>query len=302
MPITRRSLLHSLAALPAAASLKAVAAAPCSVTQPAPTSIFVIFAGPWLIFESEPGGPTLTALTIGATLDDAANDFVHSCAMQTWFCQTQLSETSLPANDQWSATAHDYDNSQKFSAVMAAAFGNQKVAWIPKGCDSACRPGDRSVVVPVPTNMYFAGILCNATVSGPGVLKQDNVRPHVVTILEYASLKGSAPSLTLTRGLSGQTVTFSPGAHLLFRMQHTGDGPSELQHVQDAFGHLQRRMSMGGSLKYSIHTDTSYDLGSDDGFQELELRLDPVFGPGGVHHHSSKYANCCGTGILSGGG
>lgn len=302
MPITRRSLLHSLAALPAAASLKALAEPPCTVSPPAPSSIFVLFAGPWLVSESAPGLPTLTALTVGPTLDDAAHNFVHSCAVQTWACQTKLSETILPCNEQWSAVASGYDDSQPFAAVMVKAFDAQTTAWIPAGCTSACQPGDRSVVVPVPTSIYFAGILKNATVSGSGILKQNDVHPHVVTILEYASVQGSAPTLTLTKGASGQTVTFSPGAHLLFLMRHTGQAQDELQHVRDAFGHLQRRMSRGDDLTYTIATDTSYTLGANDGFLPIEMGLDPSLAPGAVHPRSSTFANCCGSGLILGGG
>ena len=302
MPVTRRSLLRSLAALPLAQSLKAATAPVCSVTQPAPSSVFVLLAGPWLVFESAPNSPTLTALTVGTTLDDATIPFVHSCAVQTWFCQTKLAETVLPAGQQWSFEAANYDNSKPFATVMSNAFSNQNVAWVPTGCTSACQPGDRSVVVPVPTNMYFAGILKNATVSGPGVLKQDNVRPHVVTILEYASKGGSAPTVTLTAGPYAQPVTFTPGAHVVFVMRHTGNAPDELQHVRDAFGHLQRRMSKGSSLSYNIQTDTKYDLGQTDGFLPTEMGLDPAMAPGAASSKSTTFANCCGTGLLSGGG
>jgi hypothetical protein len=319
MPITRRSLLQTLGALPAAWSFNAFAQeieekkTGCSVKKPSPTSIFVLFEGPWLIFPSRDDG-WLTAVTIGTALDDDVAGFKHSCAVETWFCNTRLSETELPAGHQWTMTGAGFDDANSFGDVMTKAFDGCKNngAWISKQSPIAtCHPGDRSVVLPVPTHIHIAGFLKNATVDGDGYLEKSGVNPHIVTILEYVPTGNPLHTfLSLVRSNSCEGYKFTSGAHLIFRLQHSGE-MDEVTHIKAAFAHLQGHVSSGSHIAFNMKSgsDTGYLTGDNYGFTPLEMGLDPKH----CEHvpvdklpndcpRQNNFANCCGGGIIVGDG
>lgn len=275
-----------------------------------PEPIYVLFEGPWWIFESAPGFPTLTAVTVGAQMDDEEQKFVHSCLVATWHHGEPTSSTTLPAGDQWFIRARDY-RPKPFSSVIANAYADQNIAWIPTGCSSHVYPGDRSVILPVPTSMHFAGILKNAKVSGKGILQKDNVPPHVVTILKYEPkfCGEDSPSITLHQGDCCQPIRMEAGTHLIFRLRHTGMmGPTDsADHVTQAFTHLRTHLSKGDSIGFQFTGDSSFDLGDSQGLSFDELGLDPdghgKHGPMAESDFmSGEFANCCGGGGASGGG
>ena len=277
-------------------------ATPTAEKHPSPHSIYVLFEGPWLIFESGPGYPTLTAVTLGDALDNASREFLHTCAVQTWHRDRQLSETQLPVGEQWTIWARNYKQPDTCGDVFDTAYKGQNFAWIPTGCTSEVHVGDRSVVLPLPTCIHAAGILKNAQATGD-ILEGHGARPHVVTILEYAPdpKDGSKLSLSLHKGSCYEDYEFSPGAHLIFRLRHRGN-VDELQHVSDAFEYLKGHLSEASSINFEICTDTSYDPGDSSGFTDAELGLgmSRQMEPRGLHNDT--FANCCGGGIVLGGG
>ena len=282
--------------------------------------IYVLFEGPWLLFESAPGLPTLTAVTVGAQMDNEQAGFVHSCAVQTWHDGEQVSETTLPCGDQWIIRASNY-RTRKFTRVMADAFDDQPIAWIPKGCNSHAYPGDRTIVLPIPTSMHFAGILRSASASGSGILSTTPANPHTVAILKYMpEISGdSAPALTLYQGDSGLSYSLEAGNHLVFRLQHTGlmTMDTNREHVTQAFTHLRSHLSVGDSIGFQFDGDSAYYLGDAQGLSFDELGLDPndMVPPNDngtpnpmpmpmavASPHDGRFANCCGGGGVSGGG
>lgn len=274
--------------------------------------IYVLFEGPWLIFESAPGLPTLTAVTVGAQMDDANHGFVHSCDVLTWYHGEQVSSTTLPAGDQWYIRARKY-RPRKLSRVIADAYDDQPIAWVPTGknCNSHVYADDRSVVLPVPTSMHFAGILESASVTNDTLLATSPISPHVVTILKYKPVIGDedAPSLTLYLGDCSRPVSLEPGTHLIFRLKHTGmdmSKPTSKDHVTQAFTHLKSHLSKGDSLGFNFDGVSTYKLGDSQGlsFEELGLNPDdhdPDGTRGNLSMFDGTYANCCGGGGFSGG-
>jgi hypothetical protein len=275
--------------------------------------IYVLFEGPWLIFESAPGLPTLTAVTVGAQMDDEQHNFVHSCAVLTWYHNEQVSSTALPAGDHWFIRGCNYQT-RKLSRVIADAYDDQNIAWISKkSCSSHAYPGDRSVILPVPSSMHFAGILEYASVTGGGLLASDPkpVSPHVVTILKYMPEIGGkvAPSLTLHQGDCSRHLCLEAGTHLIFRLRHTDmmmDQPDSKDHVTQAFSHLKAHLSNGELLQFDFNGKSTFKLGDAQGlgFEELGLNpddYDPDGSRGNQTVFNGTYANCCGGGGFSGG-
>jgi hypothetical protein len=295
-----------LGVLPIAYSLKsnAQAAGLQARAHPSPQSIFVIFEGPWLIYQSDRVGNPLIAVSAGTTMS------THSCGFQTWHDAKQLSEIAFPGGVEWNISAFDYDPSTSFDKAFSDSYGRSrggdKFVWVTgTGKSGAGGPvvtgqsGDRTVVLPLPSHVYVGGFLKTAKVSGSsaGVLKDDGVQPHVVTIFEYAPTVGKTVAVSLKMEDSGQIVTFMPDAHLVFRMKHCGDCKDELQHVKDIFAFLTSHISLGqSSIQFDI-SDTSYRSGSNtDGIGDLEMGLK-------FTHDCSRqdtFANCAGGGMIVG--
>jgi hypothetical protein len=308
MSITRRSLLHMLGVLPVAYSLKsgAQASGMQAGAHPSPKSIFVIFEGPWLIYQSDRPGKPLIAISAGTTMP------MHSCGFQTWNDAKQVSETAFPAGVEWNISALSYNPPTSFEKVFSDSYGRyrggDKFVWVTgTGREGAGppvvtgQPGDRTVVLPLPSHVYVGGFLTTAKVSGSssGILKDDGVevQPHVVTIFEYAAPVHKTVSVSLKMGDLGQTTTFMPNAHLVFRMRHSDSCGDEVKHVKEVFKFLTSHISLGQSSILFDLSDTSYRHGSNtDGIGDDEMGLK-------FTHDCSKqdtFANCAGGGMIVG--
>jgi hypothetical protein len=325
MFITRRSILRSIAATPAAYclathSLWALAPQPCTST----TSAFVILEGPWLIWQ-DPSTSYLKALSFG--------DAGHDCEISTQTCAgPSTGMGSLDGGSPGTVTATNaqaptikppytafqtlFNTSSSANATSTDAGDN--FAWVTgHGTPSVTvQPWDRTLTFnKLPTNVHTAGFLAHATVtSSGGVLALENVHSHIATILEYAPSSGANVSLALA-GPTSKTIT--GGEHLIFRMVHAADCDEsmELCHIQCAFMGLAERVSINGQnnlLQMTITTDTSYHSGQDvAGFADKELGLNPppsVLCPPATlakiassrKMFSDSFANCAGGGIIVG--
>jgi hypothetical protein len=306
MSITRRSLLHTLGALPVAFSLNSAQAAGLQGRDtPSPKSIFVIFEGPWLIYQSDPIDKTLIALSAGITMP------MHSCGVQTWHQGEQLSEIPFFAGAAWNISASHYNPATDFKTLFSDPYGRgrsgDKFVWVTgTGRDAAGtpmvtgQPGDRTVVLPLPSRAYVGGLLKTAKASGtsPGILKDDGVQPHVVTIFEYVPQdQVNKVEVSLKMGDPGRTIAFMPDAHMVFRMSHSNSCGDEVKHVQETFQFLTSHISIGQSSIQLDIQDTSYRSGSNtDGIGEAEMGLK-------FTHDCSRqdtFANCAGGGMIVG--
>jgi hypothetical protein len=231
--------------------------------------------------QSDRVGKPLIALSAGTTMP------THSCGFQTWHDAKQLSETSFPAGAEWNISALNYNSSASFTKAFSDSYGRyrggDKFVWVTGTSKDGTgtpgvtgQPGDRTVVLPLPSQVYVGGFLKTANVRGSsaGVLKDDGVQPHVVTIFEYAPPVRKTVAVSLKMGDSGQTVAFMPDAHLVFRMRHSNDCKDELKHVKETFKFLTSHISLDQSSILFDISDTSYRRGSNtDGIGDTEMGL-----------------------------
>lgn len=321
MFVTRRFLLRSIAALPAAYYLGATAplwAAPhdCNST----TSVFVILEGPWLIWQDETDTSHIKALTFG--------DQSHMCSVSQQTCGGTPS--NLGQLDAYARATVDItgSSSNSFQSILqASSHANAKstdpgddFVWITgQGKPSIqTQPWDRIITLTAPTAVHTAGFLKYATVasSSSSVLAHENVHSHIATILEYAPVEGQTVQLSLggmthRRHAKVHATPIVGGQHVVFRMVHTTecDQSMELCHIQCAFMGLAERVSISGKsnlVAMSIKNDSSYNSGADvNGFGDDELGLHPPKKPlcstvTSRVNHNDTYANCAGGGIMVG--
>jgi hypothetical protein len=308
MLVTRRSLLRTLAALPAVCSLRAFADDyPMCPTTPAPaTSAFIFLEGPWLIFPT--ANNTLTALSMDASQDQPCT-FSHLCEFSEWHSGNPIPNSIEPVvpGVPWNGRASSHGN---FDQVFDDAFTNrQKFIWAEGERNVVPKGGERSIVLTVPTAVHIAGILTHVTASAPGnYLRQSGVKAHVTTILQY----NQPVSLTHT----GKTKQIGLGYQGVFAMYHDGSDP-EAPHIQMGFQFLKDRLpSSPPDFKLSDIPDTFYTCGDSLGFSNEQLGLytepfarlhkqipehkpDATTGP--VCLMNFDYANCCGGTIVTGG-
>ena len=312
MSITRRSLLHSLAALPVIHSLDSLSLIQAASDgrkakdTPSANSVFVLFTGPWLIFQSS--GNVLTALTIGSTSK------MHRCVLEGWSSATGASVGTLlqdvtPGTPLRLSPA-GFSQPDDFVNAFSQPFGYDPIAWIDTSTAQISTPAitvlpvDRSVVLDLPTKIYTGGFLLGATVkeTKSGVLHQKNgashvssVNPHVITILEYAPDDGKSVSLSVP-GVANPSV---PGDHLIFRLQHQGDCDDELGHIRCAFDYLTAHINTSYPLVTLAVSNTKYGKGDHvDGISEQEMGLCTVACT--RQSKDNTYANCAGNSLIVG--
>lgn len=316
MSISRRSLLRSLAALPAASSLTGLGQeATHSHANPCPSvpasSIFVLFEGPWLIYQSDPSNKLLTALTVGKSMP------IHLCDVQRYRDCAVKPLSGLPSNlpeaTSWTLNPANSSSAKDFTTAFANPFAYDQFPWVSKASlidphsPVIPNPDDRSVTLPLPTGIYVGGLLLYAQVkeSVSGLLEANNVPPHIVTIFEYAPLTGSTSpvSMSLNTGDPTKPVQFTAGDHLVFRMRHSQcfTTPVELKHVQATFQNLVSHFkSRQSPLSLDINTDTDYRAGEHiAGIAESEMGLKHAK-PIARCPLQDTYANCAGGGIIVG--
>ena len=318
MSINRRSLLRSMAILPAACyvggrrMLWAQGAQGCQ----SPTSVFVLLEGPWVL--SQQNG-SLNAFTTG----DSKN---HTCAVELWTCANKKAVWTDLAGGTPVALSGSFQTTDYGTLVTNAFNTNQRVnpdpkdnfAWVP-GATVTAPSSSRQLTLPMPSGMHTAGFLFYADVHSKGskkVLKAESIRAHITTILEYAQTDPTHPaSMTYAPPSGNQTV--APGQHLIFRLEHTTMG-DELKHIMKVFDDNQRNITVSSSsdlTELKIATDASYNLGNDTaGFSSSELGFDDLLAhtsttaaakatqkkSGVAHPADTTYANCAGGGIIVG--
>jgi hypothetical protein len=305
MPITRRSLLQTLGALPAAWCFRTLPAVgqtpkPCPTTPaPSPNSIFVLIEGPWLIFPNpskNSNANTMTALTVGYSLDHpGTGPFRHECVFQRWNNgHPQGGPVPIDPDHPWTITSSA--TPARFADVISDAWNKSDgFVWAYQENSLQTQTGDRSLSLQVPTRIHIAGIQRDATVSGQELFDQP-VKPHVVTILQYDPPASGKLSLTVSGGIQ---QIFNPGDQLVFRMRHLPKDQNvnaELQHVHDSFDFIRKRLSNGNTIRLQI-TDTDYYCGDSDGFSDEEMGLHRL----DERHAVAEYSNCCGGSIIGGG-
>ena len=319
MSTTRRTILRTIASLSAAHSLSGFAFA-TPPRKPRPTSIYVLFEGPWLFY---PTGNDMTALSAGESIPP----YMHNC----------LYGLCTP-NDKHLKNPLTFDNGQTFTLLASNAaraasfndafqtpFASEPFLWI-QGQSPYVTPRafDRIVTLPLPSRIYVAGKLKTAVVTAgtqnlkPPTSGLSQVRPYVVTILEYAPTGTSPVSLTLNTAQQAPR-TFTPNDRLTFRLIHQMTGPitpaEDAKHVKDAFDDLMSRVTAPGAAVQIAPTDSACDVGTDtDGFDQDEMGIDPSGTldrkpqtpthnrttrrnqAGKINLFSSSYANCAGGG------
>jgi hypothetical protein len=265
-------------------------------TQPNPTSIFVLFEGPWIIDQLSQGvlrATTFKNLPVSKEMGMEHNcvvGFGDSAGNLTSPIGTGQPDLMLPGGATWCITtpvplisqqkqiADLFDvpfNKPAYSNVFVYAPNEDKSM-----CVTPCAGEDRVVLFPTPDNVYMAGPLLSGTVNDaePSVLKYDpngkSVMPFVTAIFEYT--KQSGADLTLTMGGSAE-VPLTEGKHLVFRMVHHDDGMTERQnrdHIADSFEALWSRVGMTGSPSLSGITAVGAVTGNNiAGFSDYELGL-----------------------------
>jgi len=343
MTVTRRTIIRNLAALsalPLAAEFgKGLAFAMGGSTPPTlpdPTSIFVMFEGPWIIDQFKTG--TLRATSFDKTINEGATGTAsHLCAVG--FSEsngnlvypagsTTASTLTLPAPGNWVISPKSALQSQTNTLVelFDAQFNdpnNNVFAYIRKQ-NMTVNPwaNDRTVLFPTPDKVYVGGRLVPGLLSGAqgvaGITDNSSVlatsgsdspMPYVTVIFEY---KGPNPtSLSLSTGSTN--ISLVSGQHFIFRMRHQHANlptPSEdAQHIEDAFATLLQRV--GGTGNKSLPTlnvangnyvENSYPDNFTDA--EMGLGMAPM---SRLHPRSGRkpfydtYSNCCGGGIVLGG-
>ena len=309
MSITRRSFFHTLSTLPLAFSLggcrKGEVSTPKVAAQPpvpSPKSIFVVFAGPWLIYQSDEANKTLTALTV----DDSMAG--HRCVVQKFLNGAVDSAATYPdllsdtvgANIKTSSAAMADD----FVTAFASPFSYDSFTWV-RYTDGLDKPvikrvddKERIVTLPLPTGVYVGGFLQHAIVSEniPKTLKNGDAQAHVVTIFEYAPSNGKPVSLDLTLPGGANPYTFKAGDHLVFVVQHE-PCDDEVSHVKMTFDFLTRHFTENPLKPIAFSkNDTQYFTGDHtDGIGDAEMGLGYIPCP-----RNTDYANCAGSSIIVG--
>ena len=293
MSITRRSLLRSMAAIPVASCLEALPLwAQNTQGCDSPTSIFVLLEGPWVIWQDS---GKLRAFTTSDTS-------MHDCKVELWTCEKKKRDLPVLKPGPAASSSGTFQSTDYGKLLQDALDRNNtpnisqdNFAWIREAVvkqDNA----DRNLCLPMPTALHTAGFLKHATVKSTvsQVLKQENVHPHVTTILEYAQTDPLHPI-----PLVYATHRVAPGQHLIFRMEHYSSGgtSAEIDHMKKVFQSNQRHVCRDGKtnlidIYFDNNPDTSYDIGIETAsFKDLELGLAVRF---------SDYANCAGNTLIVG--
>ena len=279
MSITRRNLLRTIASLSAAHSLSGFAFAP--PTKPKATSIYVLFEGPWLFY---PTGNEMTALAAGESIPPYMHDCLYGLGTPN---NKNIKDPKIFDNGKtFAANVTNAARANSFTEAFQVPFATDPFLWITGQAPYVTpRTYDRVVTLPLPSKIYVAGKLKTAAVTqGTQSLKPPatgplaDIRPYVVTILEYAPSGPAHVGLTLTD--SATPRIFTPNDHLIFRLMHKSMGPGtpadDAKHVKDAFDDLIARVTTTGTPLQIAPTDSSCDIGTDTGgFDQDELGLDP---------------------------
>jgi len=315
MPLTRRSLLRSLGALAPAWYLRDLpAAAQCTTNPPSPNSAFVLLEGPWLIFPKDQNN--LMALSVGGSMDTAC--VKHFCILQTWNCGIihPRADGALGPGDSLTVTANSTPG--VFSTVFGNAFCNFPFIWAATDSTGKIKGQERFLTLQVPNVIHIAGLLKNTNLSGSGYKapcqQGQTVFPHVTTILQYdPPAAGGNVSVTVNGAI---TKTLGAADQLVVTMFHSAPtGDSDLPHMQDSFAFLRNHLTGDGAGIQVTYKDATYNQGDSDGFSTDELglepqgerlikflrRIDPRL-PKVVCPNGNSYSNCCGGGLVSGGG
>jgi hypothetical protein len=291
--------------------------------QPDPTSIFILFEGPWVIDQLSQG--VLRATTF---YNLPMPNMCHVCQVGFGDSEGNLANPigigqpplTLNGGEKWCITTPIPLLSQwkQLSDVFDVPFNretnNDVFVYVKNPDQTRCvnpHPGeDRVVIFPTPDNVYLAGRLNTGTVNATtlSTLEYDpngaqQPMPHVTTICEYT--KQSGGNLTLTLG-GAAMVPIAEGKHFIFRMLHKGPQMSdadEAAHIQAAFAALWSRVDpIASSLSLADIQDASHTRGSyTAGFGEVELGLADPPKPahhGGMHPDDETPDNCGGGGFV----
>lgn len=288
----------------------AVPAQTASPAQPERTSIFILFEGPWIIYQLGLG--VLRAVTF-KNLPKGSMGAKHICQVGFGHSSGNLDSPiglkqptlTLNGGERWFITAPTPMLSQlnELADICDVPFNktqdNDTFVYLRRQSNNITvnpQSHDRIVTLPTPDNVYFAGYLNSGKVSDPGgVLALDpngkkDPRPHVTVIFEYT--QQSATTLTLSLG-GAAIVPIKQGKHLIFRMLHLEDvcdqdedemdepmSPAEdADHIQNAFAALWSRFvpndpKVSLTLSGVENTDTSTGKHTA-GFGRSELGLKP---------------------------
>ena len=319
MPITRRSLLQSLGALPAAWYLRAFAAGQkrtaCTITKPAPNSAFVLLEGPWLLFPKNDDPKKLIALSLPPSIDDDPCA-THYCFFQAWNCGSVQPRPhgEVEVDKPLTITASKTPPGD-FSKVFNAAFDQYPFVWADSDSSAQIKHSERYLYLQIPSQVHIAGRLNDFNLSTTGYKQplQGTVMPHVTTILQYDPPSGGDVSLEMSGPTSHQ---FGPADQIVFSMYHWAPaGDSDQTHMNHTTKFLTSYFSGDGKGIQITYNSAKYDKGDEDGFSEEELGLQqPAFvkaqnhpkarrpkGLPAVCAMSGEYSNCCGGSIVGGG-
>ena len=335
MSITRRTLLRSAASLPATYALSgcrhsevSAPGKPMVVAGPAPDSIFVLLAGPWLIYPapSKADPNQIGAISVDDSMKDGQGNSVHKCSVEKWQNGSSAPQPSPALPDLIPDSAGlvgatisvssyspaNYSPANSFAGLFSNPFNFDQFAWISNRSNGEPsvnwqKKTDRAVFLSMPTAVYVGGFLINVTVTqqpGQSVLRASNVNPHVVTIFEYAPLPGGNPPPTLSLTLPGSTTGFSfaAGEHLVFHMQHLGKGRTcddDRNHLIWVFNFLTSHLS-SNPLLLNINDQLAFEqfrVGNHtSGIAQPELPIQFT----ACNSKSDTFANCAGGGIVVG--
>jgi hypothetical protein len=241
--------------------------------RPNPTSVFVLFEGPWLIHH--PAAGKLCAITFG-DLVVCGVEVPHQCSVGFGNATGQIVNPAgksapdlllMPGDPCLVKESGKFRSARKalsevFDVPLNRPKYNDVFVYLQDETSFPVRPDkkkDRIVTLPIPDNVYVAGRLLSGRMeaSNKGMLRPDPKgvqlpMPHVTTICEYTA--DSKPNLELL--IAGENpIEIPPGKHLIFRMMHKSEtkqsqsmkamkmsNAQEAAHIEAAFATLWTRV------------------------------------------------------------